>query len=441
MSGGQCAASEPGAKSKLVPDHSSFDHDVAIVGLGYVGLPTALAFHDAGQRVLGIDVSAQRLADVQSGRVDLLPADHTRLAAALDSSACQFTADVHQLERAAAVIICVPTPVDRRLVPDLSALAGACAAVVALAVPGQTLVLTSTSYVGTTEDILAGPLRARGLRPGDDVFVAFSPERIDPANAEHPHIAVPRVVGGVTARCTEQALDVLGAYGAKLHPVSSAAAAELTKLLENTFRAVNIAFVNEIADVSRALGLDIREVIDAAATKPYGFMPFRPGPGVGGHCIPCDPHYLLWQLRGDRVSAPLTEQAMNAIAARPQRVVDRVREALSEIGLPLRAARVLVVGVAYKPDVTDVRESPAVEIIQRLERAGARVSYHDPLVRELRLPDGRALHSVPVPAVCESDLVLVHTLHRDLDPACFDDGRLVLDATYRLRGLTGQVVL
>ena len=419
----------------------SFRYDVAIVGLGYVGLPTALAFRSAGFRVLGIDVSAERLADIRQGRVDVLPGDRVQLSAALRSHAFDLTDQIDALCQAAVVVICVPTPIDRQFVPDLSALATACRMVVEHAITGQVLVLTSTSYVGTTEELLARPLIARGLQPGEQIFVAFSPERIDPANEHHPHATVPRVIGGITPNCTQRAMKVLGAYGARLHAVSSANAAELTKLLENTFRAVNIAFMNEMADASRSLGLDVREVIEAAATKPFGFMPFLPGPGVGGHCIPCDPHYLLWQLRRRRQSAPVIEQAMTAIANRPRQVVDRIKDALSEAGLPLRGARVLVVGVAYKPDVKDVRESPALEIMHGLRAAGAAVRYYDPLIPELRLSDGTTMRSVTEPAAEPTDLVLVHTLHREVDSRCFDDGRLVLDATYRLRGLAGQIVL
>ncbi|MBM0256190.1 nucleotide sugar dehydrogenase [Micromonospora sp. 4G55] len=412
-------------------------HDVAVVGLGYVGLPTALALHATGRRVLGIDVDPARLTAIGERRVDLLPADLLRLDQALaDRSAFQLTDEPARLADSATVLICVPTPVDPQLVPDLRILRRACETVVAHAVPGQVLVLTSTSYVGTTRELLAEPLAARGLRPGVDVFVAFSPERIDPGN-DRPQALVPRVVGGVTPACRDRATAALRGYGPTLHEVSSADTAEMTKLLENTFRAVNIAFANEIAEASRAFGLDVQEVIEAAATKPFGFMPFYPGPGVGGHCIPCDPHYLLWQLRGARTPAPVIEHAMTALASRPRLVVDRIRTLLADTGLPLRDARVLVLGVAYKPDVEDLRESPALEIMEHLRSAGATVAYHDPHVPWLRLASGTA-HSVPHPDTAQADLVLVHTLHRAADVGWLDRHPLVLDATYRLAPAPGR---
>lgn len=414
----------------------SSTYDVAVVGLGYVGLPTALAFCGAGLRVLGVDLDPGRLEAIRSGRVDLVDGDRERLQAAGDGLA--MTAEPAETARADAVIICVPTPVDRQRVPDLGALTAACAATAAHARTGQTIVLTSTSYVGSTRELLARPLTARGFRVGTDVFVAFSPERIDPGDDRHAHEDVPRVVGGMTPRCAERAAGLLGRYARELCTVSSADAAEMTKLLENTFRAVNIALVNEFADACRVLRLDVMEVIEAAATKPYGYMPFFPGPGAGGHCIPCDPHYLLWQLRRDRLDTPLVSAAMNAIATRPRRVVERAREVLSDRGRGLAGADVLVLGVAYKPEVADLRESPALEIIDGLLAAGARVRYHDPRVPEVVTGGGTKLQSVePGPA----DLVIAHTPHRALDLGRLRDGQLLLDATYRFPGRAGRVAL
>ncbi|GLY74680.1 nucleotide sugar dehydrogenase [Actinoallomurus iriomotensis] len=414
-------------------------YDVAIIGLGYVGLPTALAFHAAGGRVLAVDVSAERLAKVRDGAVDLLESDRARLEAALNDDGFALVTDPSYASWARAVIICVPTPVTAQLVPDLRALAVACDAAVRQAVPGQVIILTSTSYVGCTEDLLAAPLAARGLRAGQDVFVAFSPERIDPGNDRYTHEVVPRVVGGTTPQCTAAAAKVLAHCTRNVHEVSSTGAAELTKLFENTFRAVNIALANEMAEVGRTLGLDIMEVIKAAATKPYGFMPFFPGPGAGGHCIPCDPHYLLWQLREKRLQTPVVTEAMAAIAGRPHRVVERVREVLSDAGLGLAGARVLVLGVTYKPDVEDVRESPALEIMTSLLAGGATVAYHDPHVPEVRVGD-RVLHSED-PAAAATDLVIVHTRHRAMDLGWLGEDRLVLDTTYRLSGPIRRAVL
>lgn len=405
--------------------------DVAIVGLGYVGLPTALAFHAAGARVLGIDLDSARLTAIRAGHVDLLDSDRGRLAdAAQDFELC---ADPARISEAAAVIICVPTPVTGELTPDLNALSAACASAVGHAVAGQVLILTSTTFVGCTEQLLAEPLRLRGLMPGRDIFVAFSPERIDPGNPRHAHEDVPRVVGGATERCTTAASKVLARYNRNLHQVSGTATAEMGKLLENTFRAVNIALANEFANASRALGIDVLEVIEAAATKPYGFMPFYPGPGAGGHCIPCDPHYLLWQLRKERISMPVVENAMSGIAQRPGQVVARVRDILSDHGMGVRGARILVFGVTYKADVADLRESPALEIIQRLKAGGAEVSYYDRLVPQLHL-DGTTMNSVD-PLDVHADLVLVHTPQRGVQLPYLNADQLVVDTTYRLPGL------
>lgn len=404
---------------------------VAILGLGYVGLPTALALHEAGAVVTGIDVSAARLATIRARRADLSPLDQRRLARALRSRRLLLTRRAPEIAGADTVIIAVPTPVDEHLVPNLSMLAAACDAVVTYAREGQTIILTSTSYVGCTRDLLVRPLERRGFRVGEDVFVAFSPERIDPGNTTFPQERVPRVVGGVTSACVRRAAEVVDLVAPFTREVSSPEVAEMTKLHENIFRAVNIALVNEMADVAGRLDIDINEVIDAAATKPYGFMPFRPGPGVGGHCIPCDPHYLLWQLRRERAEAPVIERAMTAIAARPGQVVARARQLLAEARVEVAGARVLILGVAYKPRVEDVRESPALEIMERLAAAGARVSYADPLVRNLQV-QGVPIDAVPDPEASTWDLVIVHTVDADTPTEWLRGAPLVLDASFRL---------
>jgi nucleotide sugar dehydrogenase len=403
----------------------------AIVGLGYVGLPTALALHQKGVGVVGVDVSATRLAAIRSRRVDLLPAELALLDKALEEPAFRLTDDSGVLSKADVIIICVPTPLDAHLNPDLRALAAACASVVAGARAGQILILTSTSYVGCTHDLLVAPLADRGLVAGRDVFVAFSPERIDPGIVQHDHTVTPRVVGGVTENCARRAAPVIGLLTESVHAVSSAEAAEMTKLYENTFRAVTLALANEFAGICRSFDLDAVEVTRAAATKPYGFLACYPGPGVGGHCIPCDPHYLLWQLRRQRTPAPLVEQAMRGIAERPHQVVARAVEVMSDLGRGLRDARVLVVGVSYKPGVQDVRGTPASEIIPGLEERGARVHYYDPLVPSFVLPDGRVMASEAAAPETEWDLVLLHTMHPHHDYAWVADCPTVLDATYR----------
>lgn len=419
------------------------DRTIAIVGLGYVGLPTALSFAHAGHKVIGIDVSEDRIARIRAGEVDLTPDDHLRLAAANVDPDFQVTSASGAVSEADVVIVCVPTPIDSHQLPDLTPLKAACDLVVDRAVPGQLIVLTSTTYAGTTYDLLVGPLAERGLTVGTDVHVAFSPERINPGVTTHAHDAVPRVVGGVTPACSQRAAEVLGRITSRVHVVSTTGAAELTKLFENTFRAVNISLANEFATVCSELGVDVTEVLDAADSKPFGFMRFDPGPGVGGHCIPCDPHYLLWQLREHRMHMPVVEAAMNGIENRPLQVSDRVLRLLADQGIAPRDARVLVVGVAYKPDVEDVRESPAIEIVSRLVRAGVVVAATDPYVRRMRLTDGTVLTCSRLGdlEVSEFDVVLVHTLHQADDLTPLEDAAVVLDATYRLPDLPGRVIL
>lgn len=333
------------------------DWSAGIVGLGYVGLPTALALHGRCPRIIGIDVSEERLATIAAQQADLAVTDCPRLEAALADGSLELTSKPAAIAEADLVIICVPTPVDENHQPDLAPLRAACASVVEHARPGQTIILTSTTYVGTTRELLTEPLATRDLRAGIDVFVAFSPERIDPGNPDHVQRETPRVVGGATPECTQRAAWAISQLTDVVYLVSSTDAAEATKLYENIFRAVSLALANEFADACGTLGLDPIEVTLAAGTKPYGFLAAFPGPGVGGHCIPCDPHYLLWQLeRKDRPS-PLIEQAMRSIASRPGRVADRAAELLAAGGTDLAGATVIVVGVAYKTGVRDLRES------------------------------------------------------------------------------------
>lgn len=414
------------------PADLAWPYDVAIVGLGYVGLPTALAFHAAGLRVLGVDINEHRLADIRSGAPDLLGSDRARLTSAGSSAAWELSSDLSRVNRARTVIVCVPTPVNAHSVPDLRALRGASAAVVAEARPGQLLMLTSTSYAGCTRDLVVGPLEARGLRVGIDVHVAYSPERINPAVESFSHEDVPRVVGGATRACGDVAVAVLQQYVRSTHLVESLEVAELTKLLENTFRAVNIAFINEFAAVCSSLDVPVSDVIDAAATKPFGFTPFRPGPGVGGHCIPCDPHYLLWQLKADQTRAPILEEAMSGLSQRPRFVASRVRELLADAGTRAMDARVVVIGVAYKPNVSDVRESTALEVISRLRTAGVEVEYVDAHVPSIRLRDSTQLRSIRADDIGAPSLILVHTRHDSFDLDSLPKHARVLDATYTL---------
>jgi UDP-N-acetyl-D-glucosamine dehydrogenase len=405
---------------------------VAVVGLGYVGLPTSLALAQAGFGVVGIDTSDRRLRDIRAGHVDVIPEDRRRLDDALLNPQVLVTSEIRALSAADAVLICVPTPVDADRRPDLGALRAACQSVVAHARPGQLLVLTSTSHVGATRELLVEPLARRGLIAGSNCHVAFSPERIDPGSVRHPQHTVPRVVGGATASCAEAAVPFLGEIAESVVVVRSTEAAELTKLYENSFRAVNIALANELADIARGHGLDAVEIVDAAGTKPYGFMPFYPGPGVGGHCIPCDPHYLLEPLDRLGTQAPVIREAMRALHARPRRVVRRAVEILAEDDVWIGDARVLVVGAAYKPGISDLRESPGVEILNGLRALRARVDYLDPLVASLETDDGMAMLSVQQPDPRAYDLVITTIVHPGSDLSWINECERVLDCTYRL---------
>ncbi|HWX44468.1 MAG TPA: nucleotide sugar dehydrogenase [Solirubrobacteraceae bacterium] len=403
---------------------------VAVVGLGYVGLPTAIALRNAGCRIVGIDVSGPRLSAIRDGAAELLESEQGDLRRHLASDGFVLTNRIKALDAADLVLICVPTPVDEQLRPDPRILRDACASVVRHARPGQTLVLTSTTYVGTTRELLSQPLAERGLRVGEDVFVAFAPERIDPGVSDHEQLKTPRVLGGVTPACTERAAAVLRHTCKRLHHVSSPEAAELVKLYENTFRAVNIALAFELAEACGVHGLDPIEVTEGAATKPYGFLAHYPSAGVGGHCIAVDPYYLLGDLRERGRPATMAEEALRKVSGRPRHVAWRAHEALVALGRPLPDARVLVVGASYKPGVADTREAPALEIIARLRTEGARVDYHDPLVPALAV-GGESLEGVNPVDPEEYDLAILTTLHPEHDYEWLERCPAVLDCTYR----------
>ncbi|MFG2604083.1 nucleotide sugar dehydrogenase [Streptomyces sp. NPDC048514] len=405
---------------------------VAVVGMGYVGLPTALGLWGAGATVLGVDVSEQRLRDIRTGNVDLLPSQHAALACTESTGDFLLTTDADALREADAVIICVPTPVTEDYEPDLRALSGACAAVVERTVPGQLLVLTSTSHVGTTRELLLAPLTARGLTVEQDVLVAFAPERIDPGNERHTPENTPRVVGGAGPLSCRATAFLLRATASRIHEVPDPETAEMAKLWENIFRAVNIALANELADACAHLNLAPVPVIEAAATKPYGFMPFFPGPGAGGHCIPCDPYYLLGRLPAGGRSAPVLRTAMTALRERPAQVTAQAADLLGADGIGLDGARILVLGVAYKPGVSDVRESPALRLLGLLADQGADVHYSDGHVPSLTVA-GRELRSEPQPEHALWDLVIVHTAHPGADLDWLDGAPRVLDTRHRFR--------
>jgi nucleotide sugar dehydrogenase len=407
---------------------------VAIVGLGYVGLPTGLALQAVGCQVIGLDTSERRLASIADATADLLARDRALLTDALEAGRLELSADMSRIEEADVVFIAVPTPIDEELNPDPRAVHAACATVVRHARAGQTIILTSTTYVGTTRAQLVEPLAARGLVAGENIHVAFAPERILPGDESVQQMETPRVLGGVTPACTQAAKVVLEPIVEVLHTVSSAEAAECTKLFENTFRALNLAFANEMAGVANHYGLDIVELVNAAATKPYGFLAHYPGAGIGGHCIPVDPYYLLAPLAQAGISTPIATTALARVAARPGEVAERALDILAQRGIGPTAARILLVGMAYKPSVQDYRESPASAITRHLVHRGVRVEYYDPYVETAQIHGVGTLASIRGPVAADYDLALVATIHPAFDYSFLDGCEDVLDATYRTPG-------
>src|SRR5262245_30240475 len=404
---------------------------IGIVGLGYVGLPLAVAFAEAGCEVIGVDVAAERVATLREGRSHVEDIADERLAPVLGR--IDFTTRYVELHEADAILICVPTPLNANREPDLGPLLGASRSVAAVLRRDQIIVLESTTFPGTTREHLVPLLEESGLRAGEDFKLAFSPERVDPGRTDFTLKTTPKVVGGYTPACTEAALEVYAPVCDHLVPVSTPEVAELSKLLENIFRSVNIALVNEMAMLADRMGIDIWEVVDAAATKPYGFMRFEPGPGMGGHCLPVDPFYLTWKAREYDLATEFIELAGKVNQQMPYFCLERAERALNDAGKPVRGSRVLVLGVSYKAGVGDIRESPALKIIRLLRERGADVSYHDPHVPEL--PDG--LRSTPLPAAADGvDLALTVTAHPSIDHRdIIERAQLTLD----LRGVTRDV--
>ena len=402
---------------------------VGVIGLGYVGLPLAVAFADSGATVIGLDVDPTRVARVRAGESFIEDVSTETLGRLVAAERLTATDDIAAFKDADAIVICVPTPLGKSKEPDISYIVSAADAVAGVIRRGQLVVLESTTYPGTTQDILLPRFEARGLKAGEDFFLAFSPERIDPGNRRYTLREIPKVVGGLTPACRELATALYARVTRQIVPVSGPQTAEMVKLFENTFRSVNIALVNEFAIMCRRLGISVWEVIDAAATKPFGFMPFYPGPGLGGHCLPSDPHYLSWRVRLEGYEPRFIAFADEINRQMPAYVVQLVADAFNDRGRAVRGARVLVLGVAYKPNVADTRDSPAIEIIQTLLAKGARVAYHDPLVPSLTL-DRTTLESIAWrdADLAGRDLVLILTGHRGYDwGAIVREARLVVD--------------
>ncbi|MCX7847320.1 MAG: nucleotide sugar dehydrogenase [bacterium] len=389
---------------------------IGVVGLGYVGLPLAVEFAKAGFRVTGVDVDAHKVARLNRGENYIQDVDSTTLRKLVKDKRLHATTAFRSARAFDAVSICVPTPLSKTGDPDISFILHARDALLPHLRPPLIFILESTTYPGSTDELIVPKLQERGFRVGQDVFVAFSPERVDPGNPTYKTHNTPKVVGGVTPQCTALAAQLYGTIIERVVPVSSCTTAEMAKLLENTFRSINIGLVNELAIMCKYLNVDVWEVINAAATKPFGFMPFYPGPGLGGHCIPIDPLYLSWKLKTLNYKARFIELADEINSSMPEHVITLIADALNARKKSINGSRILLLGVAYKRDVDDVRESPALDIYDGLRKRGAHVAYHDPYVPSLAYDNIKA-RSVPLtPTLLRAqDCVVIVTDHRDVD--------------------------
>jgi UDP-N-acetyl-D-glucosamine dehydrogenase len=405
-----------------------------VMGLGYVGLPLAVEMGRAGLKVLGFEVSERVAALVNAGESHIKDVKGADVASLRRAGRLEATTDMSRLGECDVISVCVPTPLGKTKDPDMSYIVAATEAIVERLRPGQVVVLESTTYPGTTRELMLPRFESNGLQVGEDFYLCFSPERVDPGNVKWHTRNTPKVLGGVTAKCTELGGRIYKLFIENVVEVTSPESAELAKLLENTFRMINIGLVNEMAMICDRLGVDVWEVIDAAATKPFGYMKFTPGPGLGGHCIPLDPHYLAWKMRTLHYKTRMIELAGEINTEMPAFWVGKLQDALNEVGKPLKGSKVLVLGVAYKKDIDDLRESPALEILDLLTQKGVVVSYHDPYVPEIvadgHTPAGAVGVSVPFTdaALSAADAVMVVTDHSSIDYArVCRYARLVID--------------
>jgi len=413
---------------------------VGIIGLGYVGLPLAVEYAEEGFSVIGLDISKQKVAMVNSARsyIDDIPND--RLTGLVKSGKLTATFDPALIKRMDTVSICVPTPLSKTKDPDISYILSAVEWIKRYLHKEMLIILESTTYPGTTEDMILPLLESSGLKVGRDFYLAFSPERVDPGNPVFATKNTPRVVGGITPRCTKAAKLFYEQAIENVVPMSSTKAAEMVKLLENTFRAVNIGLVNEVALMCDRLDINVWEIIDAAASKPFGFMPFYPGPGLGGHCIPIDPHYLSWKLKSLNYYARFIELAGDINSRMPEYVVERIRRTLNNQSKSVKKSKILVLGVTYKKDIMDTRESPALDVIKLLHEEGARIYYNDPQVPEIRLNNLRLKSSrLTKSGLRSADLVVILTDHTSYDyQKIVDNAQLLFDARNATRDIVAN---
>ena len=417
---------------------------VGVVGLGYVGLSLAMEFVRAGYRVIGIDINEEKVAKLNAGKSYVMDVPSVDVAKAIEDGTLQATTDYAKVAEMDALSICVPTPLRSKTKdPDLSYIMDAVGEIRKYLHAGQLVVLESTTFPGTTTEVIQPILEESGMKAGEDFFLAFSPERVDPGNVEYGTRDIPKVVGGVNEASTTHAKVLYGNTLSQVIGVSSTDVAEMVKLLENTFRSVNIGLANEFSLLCSKLGIDVWEVIEAASTKPFGYMPFYPGPGLGGHCIPVDPLYLSWKAKVNGFHPRLIDVAVQINQDMPKHVVRKVRESLEGLKKELKGSKILIVGVAYKRNTDDVRESPALEIIQLLEDEGAQVSFSDPYVSQVR-ENGRSLHSAPLePAtVADADCVLVVTDHSAVDYELIaKHASVVVDTRNALGSISGEHIV
>ena len=418
---------------------------VGVVGLGYVGLPLAVEFAKAGFHVTGVDVDETKVATLNGGTSYIQDIATSVLKPLLESGKLRATTDFAAVANLDTINIAVPTPLRKTKDPDMSYIVNACREIEKHFHAGMLVILESTTYPGTTDELMLPMLEKPNLKVGEDFFLCFSPERVDPGNPNFQTKNIPKVVGGITAACTELGTLFYGQALEHVVPVSSTRVAEMVKLLENTFRMINIGLVNEIALMCNRMDINVWEVIEAAATKPFGFMPFYPGPGLGGHCIPIDPFYLSWKSKQAGIEARFIELAGYINGQMPHFVVDKIQNALNEHIKPLKGSHVHVLGVAYKRDIDDVRESPALDIIHLLERRGAKVTYSDPFVPKLRA-DGFLQHTMeavdPMKASAAADCVVIVTDHKSFDYACImETSQLIVDTRNALKGHTSKKIV
>ena len=426
----------PASAAALLDKLRAREARCGIVGLGYVGLPLAVELAHAGFHVIGLDVQESKVAQLNAGRSYIQDVSSETLEPLVDSGKLRATTDFSIVAQLDTINICVPTPLRKTKDPDMSYIVSACEQIAQHIRPGTLVILESTTYPGTTEELVRPIIERDNLRVGTDIFLCFSPERVDPGNPKFQTKNIPKVVGGSTPACTALARELYSAALDCVVPVGSTQVAEMVKLLENTFRMINIGLVNELALMCERMGIDVWEVIDAAATKPFGFMPFYPGPGLGGHCIPIDPFYLSWKSKQAGIEARFIELAGYINGQMPHFVVDKVQNALNDHGKPLKGSRIHLLGVAYKKDVDDVRESPALDIGLLLMRRGAELSFSDPYVASLKLNSAALTAIDPVEAAGTSDCVVIVTNHTAFPYAeILDRAALVVDTRNALKGV------